>query len=189
MRRLNIGKLEELCGIHPFVREAQVYGTIEGTLTVEIEQREPVVRLLAGDGTSYFVDRDGFLVPDILKNPIHILHVNGYFSIPQLRGRAMHLDDLSEPGLLPQLYKMGLFINDHNFWNGQVEQIYINQKGEAEMVPRVGAHIIILGDLQDFEEKLEKLYSFYKYGLGRTNWNKYEMINLKYTDQIICTKR
>jgi cell division protein FtsQ len=68
-------------------------------------------------------------------------------------------------------------------------QIYRSQKGEYELIPRVGAHQIILGTLDDFETKLENLQLLYQQGFKQHGWNQYEKINLKYSNQIICTKR
>jgi cell division protein FtsQ len=39
-------------------------------------------------------------------------------------------------------------------------------------------------------EKFEKLHTFYLQGLNTTgSWNKYSVINLKFKNQIVCTKK
>jgi len=53
----------------------------------------------------------------------------------------------------------------------------------------VGAHIIEFGDINAHEEKFDKLYALYSQGLKREGWNKYIRINLKYKEQVVCTKR
>ena len=40
-----------------------------------------------------------------------------------------------------------------------------------------------------FRNKFEKLKVFYRYGLGKVGWDRYSMINLKYHNQVVCTKR
>ena len=70
-----------------------------------------------------------------------------------------------------------------------IVQIYVDEKNNVELIPRVGNHNIILGDASDLENKLEKLMIFYKKGLSKTGWNEYSTINLKYKNQIVCTKR
>jgi cell division protein FtsQ len=189
MNQLDIAGLEGSCRIHPFIRTAEVYGTVEGVLTVEIEQRDPVIRVMGRDGSTHYIDGEGYLVPDRQDQSIHLLHVTGHLQVPNTGGMAIHLDELEGSEILHELFRMAKVIHEDEFWRGQIEQIYIDENGEAELVPRVGAHLILLGQMSGFEEKLEKLYSFYMNGLGRTNWNKYEIINLKYQDQIVCTKR
>jgi cell division protein FtsQ len=53
----------------------------------------------------------------------------------------------------------------------------------------VGDHLVYLGKLENFEDKLARLKEFYKKGLNRVGWNKYSRINLEFNNQIICTKR
>ena len=41
-----------------------------------------------------------------------------------------------------------------------------------------------------YEEKFEKLKMFYTEGLNKTDgWNKYSTINIKYKNQVVCTKK
>ena len=60
---------------------------------------------------------------------------------------------------------------------------------EVELVPRVGNHRIMLGTLEGFEEKLAHLKLFYEQAIPKMGWEKYSMINLKYKNQIVCTKK
>ena len=57
------------------------------------------------------------------------------------------------------------------------------------MVPRVGEHIVFLGKIDNFEEKLAKLKLFYEKALNQVGWNKYSRISLEFNNQIICTKK
>ena len=84
---------------------------------------------------------------------------------------------------------MARFINDHPFWKSQIEQVYVNNKGEYELIPRVGGHLIKLGSHSGYQKKLRNLKAFYLKGLNNVGWNQYLEINLKYDNQIICTKR
>jgi cell division protein FtsQ len=65
----------------------------------------------------------------------------------------------------------------------------VNGKGEFELIPRVGAHIIEFGKAEDIEEKFEKLWILYNEGFYNTGWNQYDKISLKYKNQAVCTKR
>jgi cell division protein FtsQ len=67
-------------------------------------------------------------------------------------------------------------------------QINVVKNSEVELVPRVGNHIVLLGGVDRYEQKLEKLNKFYTEGLGYDSWNKYKVINLKYENQVVCSK-
>lgn len=87
------------------------------------------------------------------------------------------------------LYNFVLFLQKDRFWNDQIVQIYVNADHDVELVPLVGNQRILLGSLDDYPEKLEKLRLFYDQAIPKVGWEKYSMINLKYKNQIVCTKR
>ena len=87
------------------------------------------------------------------------------------------------------LYKFAVFLHKHDFWNNQIEQIFVYPNKEIELIPRVGDFRIFLGSLDGFEEKMDHLQLFYEQAIPKVGWDKYEMINLKYKNQIVCTKR
>jgi cell division protein FtsQ len=87
------------------------------------------------------------------------------------------------------LYDFALFLQKNEFWNNQIEQIYVHPNKEVILIPRVGDHRILLGTLDDFREKLTNLQLFYEQAIPKTGWEKYSIINLKFKDQIVCTKK
>ena len=87
------------------------------------------------------------------------------------------------------LFVLSKFIYDDEFWRSQIEQIYVNEANEFELIPRVGAHLILFGSIDNYERKFRNLKIFYEQGLNNIGWNKYEKINLKFDNQIVCTKK
>ena len=43
--------------------------------------------------------------------------------------------------------------------------------------------------MEGFEHRLENLRLLYDQGLSTVGWNQFEIINLKYENQVVCTKR
>ena len=82
-----------------------------------------------------------------------------------------------------------------DFWRSEIVQIVVSSTpaGELELqlVPRSGDFTILFGALgsrRENDEKLDRLMTFYKKGLGRTGWNEYRTINIKYKGQVVCAK-
>ena len=98
-------------------------------------------------------------------------------------------DSIYYDSLLTNLYRLAMYITHDKFLKAQIDQIYVNESGEFELVPRVGNQLIILGSADDLEAKFKKLFAFYKYGLNKIGWNKYNTINLKYKNQVLCSKQ
>ena len=65
----------------------------------------------------------------------------------------------------------------------------MNADGEFELVPRVGSQRILLGDGSALEQRFEKLRLFYRDGMPKADWRRYAKIDLRFADQIVCTKR
>ncbi len=85
-----------------------------------------------------------------------------------------------------------VLVEKDDFWRSEIVQIVV-AKGpdgapEIELVPRTGSHTVIFGSPDDAEEKLAKLLTFYRRGLRNIGWEEYRTINVKYKEQVVCTK-
>lgn len=189
LKEINTLQLEKLAEKHPFVQRAEAYKTSDGILHLSISQRRPLLRLLFSDQREMYLDEEGNLIPLSKPQPAHILICTGYLPDPGPVRNATPVDQLKNPEWYRQIYKMALYIRNNSFWEAQFEQIYIRSDRDAELVPRVGAHMILLGSMEGYAEKLNKLMVLYHEGFSRVGWNQYEWINLKYKNQVICTKK
>jgi cell division protein FtsQ len=167
------------------VRNAEVYSDLKGNLKIEIKQKSPIARLFFENGKSAYMDEKGNLMPLSSKFTTRVIVVNG--KVPS------QMDQKSDPATLnplwTNLYNLINTMRDDPFLNAQFEQIYINNQREYELTPRVGRHSILLGKGDDFDKKFDKLKIFYKKGISKVDWNKYKQIDLRFNDQIVCSKR
>jgi cell division protein FtsQ len=191
---INIRRMESYLEGKPVVEQAEMYFTANGDLNIEIDQRNPILRVINKKGRSYYIDREGVIIPLSSKHASHVLVASGeiveFFELAKFRRLPCPKRfDGKKDYTLCKIFEMAVFIHDHPFWKSQIEQIYVNEKGEYELIPRVGGHLIRLGSYSDYREKLRNLRAFYQKGLNNVGWNQYLEINLKYEDQIICTKR
>lgn len=192
---INMALLEKIILNNPFVASARVFSTIEGKLHVEVVQREPVVRVINIRDESFYIDDKGVFMPLSEKYTARVPVVNGYLFNREAEKKvrfytSQELADTSvRVSRIDQVFHVANFIHRDEFWKAQVEQIYIRVNGDIELIPRLGNHTIILGDDRRLEEKFNKLNLFYTEGLSKTGWNKYTTINLKYNDQLVCTKK
>ena len=193
---ININKLEYVLNSHPSISKAEVFITVDGKLKVDIIQRKPIIRIINNNNESYYIDDAGRLMPLSEKYTSKILVVNGNIFEPySIEYRNTISDILKNPEMknltmLDDIYILAKYIDSLDFWKAQIQQVYINDEHEFELIPRVGDHKIILGDILDIDKKFKKLMIFYKQGLNYTNkWNTYSVINLKFKNQIVCTKK
>lgn len=166
--------LEDLLNEHPLVEEAECYKTPGNSICLEVSQRVPLLRIMSSKGENYYIDNKGKIMPTDNSCIAHRVVVTG---------------NVEKEFATNELYQFGLFLQKNKFWNAQIEQINITPQQEVELVPRVGEHIVFLGKLNNFENKLDRLKTFYEKALNKVGWNKYSHINMEFSNQIICTKK
>ncbi len=172
LRNIVSKDIEDVIAKHPMVREVECYKSPTGEVQVVIEQRTPMLRVMGEE--NYYVDELGKTMP---------VSLNFSAYVPVATGRVTKKMATNE------LFEFAYFIHKHPFWNDQIDQININEKMEVELIPRVGNHLIYLGKFDRYEQKLEKLKKFYLYGMNEFGWNIYSKIDLRFKDQVVCTKK
>lgn len=190
---ININDLEDLVEGDDYVLEADAYLTIEGNVRVNVTQRDPIIRIIDRHGKSFYVDNKGRTMPLSKKFTSRALIINGFIesSFANLADIDLSIpvsDSLPNRKMLHDAFTLGRFIENNPFWSSMIEQVYVSANNDFELVPKLGSHVVVFGDLEDMEKKFRHLKAFYKKGIGRVGWDKYGIVNLKYKNQIICKK-
>ena len=162
---------EKLLKQNPLIKNAECYKTPSGIVHVKVHQRTPKYRIVGIE--SFYVDTEKKWMPASPNFSAYVPIVSGRITKSMATG---------------EMFKFVSFLEDHPFWNAQIEQIYVCDNLKIELVPRVGDAIISLGTLDNYESKLEKLRKLYTKGFNTIGWNRYNRIDLQYKDQVICTK-
>ena len=170
---INTHQIEDALMKNEIIESVEVIRTISGKITITITQKMPVIHVFSPNG-SYYVDKNGQTMPSSLGQAILVPVASG---------------NIEKSFAVSELYKFALFLQNDLFWNDQITQIYVRSTKDIEIVPRVGSHRILLGSLDEYEKKLKHLRLFYEQVIPKMGWDKYSVINLKYKNQIVCTKK
>lgn len=193
---IDIPSLEHLLLTHPAVESGEVFISISGDVNIRLSQRRALVRLITATGESYYIDDRGFPMPCSEKYTAPVLLVNGNFSDTYAANYQYSLDRypldsaVHTPTVLDDIWQLAKRIDADTFFRAQIVQVNYNPQSGLILIPRIGGQAIVLGDVQDIDNKLRKLYLFYREGLSRTGkWDEYSLIDLQYKNQIVCTKK
>jgi cell division protein FtsQ len=189
---LNTRELEALFSKNPYIKKIEVYTTVDGVLCIRVRQRTPVIHVIASNGAGYYLDKDGYILPASRKYTPYLLVANGSFFVGDQFKRSECLDSIPDKKFYKpwfEVLELADFINGNSFWSSQIVQLYLNSKQDFEIIPRVGAHQIILGRAEGYETKFSNLEILYEEGLKKEGWNNYQKIDLRFKNQVICTKR
>ncbi len=183
---INIAQLENTIGDIEEVKSVQVYKSVDGKLICEVEERVPVIRIIHENGMSNYIDEDGKYMNLSAQHAAHVPIVTGHINESEFRESVTELP-IDSNLMFDDVYALGDYIHSNKFWNAQIQEIHINKKKEFELIPLVGNHRIIFGDVSNMARKFKKLEIFYKEGLNNTGWNEYDTINVKFKNQIVCS--
>lgn len=193
--QINTMKVREALMAHTYVSSAAVYKTISGDVCIELTQRRPMLRFMTSTGRSSYITNDGWLVPTQLQYSVDVPIVTGELNLPadgqciyQTDNKIIEKKSDKNYEFLHKLINFVEFLESDSDLRKMFVQINITKDNELELIPRVGNHAVLLGTIDGYREKLDKLSRFYAEGLGFDGWNKYKTINLKFKNQVICSK-
>jgi cell division protein FtsQ len=189
IRYISLPEIENRIAQLRELKEVEVYTTIDRVLHVSVDQRNPVMRVIA-DGGDFFIDEAGIVIRrrGLYTPRLHIVGGNIRITGPMINGVSV-LDTSIKHSILKDIYQFVNYLNNDSFWSAQIDQIYVDNDDEINMIPRLGNNVIHLGTIENYEGKLRNLEVFYKKVLPDVGWNKYDLINLEFKDQIVCRKR
>jgi cell division protein FtsQ len=190
VKDISVLEIENRINVLRELKVAEVYKTIDGNIHIYADQREPVMRVMPDNGGDFFIDEDGVVVRrrNLYTPRLHIVGGNINISSAMLNGVSV-LDTSIKNSILKDIYHLVNYINDDDFWSAQIDQIYVDDNDEIDLIPRVGSEIVHLGTIENLKGKLRNLEAFYDKVLPEVGWNKYSLIDLEFKDQIVCKKR
>ncbi len=170
---VDLGQMEKALLKDGNLASAQCYKLQNGVVCVEVTQRVPVMRVM-DSGEGFYVDEAGNRLAVCPQYRMNLPLVTGYVD-----------SVLTYCDILP----LAQYIGNDNFWNAQIEQIYVNDRHEIELSPRVGSQVVLLGSLVDYETKLDNLMQIYTQVFHHRAEVAYDTISLKYRGQVVCSMK
>ncbi|HKB45095.1 MAG TPA: hypothetical protein VKC90_11920 [Chitinophagaceae bacterium] len=177
----NLHQLEKLLEDNDWVNDAELYFDNHDVLHVSIKEREPIARIFTIAGNSFYIDSIGRKMPLSDRMSARVPVFTGFPERKIMTGR----DSL----LLNDVTTIAKFIYNDPFWMAQAAQIDITPEKTFEMIPVVGNHIIKLGNGENIDQKLHRLFIFYKQVLSKAGFDKYKVIDVQYAGQVIGSKQ
>ncbi len=157
---------------HPMVEDVAIYLTIDGLLKAEIKQRTPIARILSNT-KSYYIDKQAKVMPLSENHSARVLLVSG---------------DIKEADI-SEIHILVTTILKDEFLKKQLISIQKMPNNEFVLNTRVGNQKIFLGKIEDLNHKFKNLKSFFNKTMTDKTIENYIAINLKYSNQVVCTKK
>jgi cell division protein FtsQ len=182
IEKINLTQLEQFIEKTEWVKNAEFFINNKLVLEVKIEQRIPIARIFTASGTSFYIDNEGWRLP--LKQ-LTVLN------LPVFTGFPTDQPKLSKPdsALLNDVLFFAKTIQKDSFFMAQIAQVNIEPNGTFQMVPTLGDHLVLLGSVDQLEDKLNRLFTFYKKVWLGSGVNAYQFIDCRFDHQVVALKK
>ena len=192
---INENLIESTLNDNPYVYSAEVFVGFNADVNINLIQRKPLVRIFNKQNQQFYLDDKGVKMPVKQGVPARVVVANGNISsvytpfISSVSSQRSDTSNLIKDTVLFSVFKIAEYLSHNEFFKAQIEEIFVNEQKEIELFTKLGDQTILFGSIDNMEDKFSKLKVLYKEGFNKTGWDKYSIINLKYNNQVVCTKR
>ena len=167
---LVLNEMESRLAQHPMVRDAQVFITIDGKLGANIEQRNPIARVLGA--RSYYIDEDGKKMP-----------LSSVYSarVPTITGTSKTNFEELTPLLLQ--------LKNDPFMSQIVAGLDCKVNGNVVLLLRKVDFKIQFGKPEHIEKKFQKFKAFFQKAKKDHRLTTYKTVDLQFGNQVVATKK
>ena len=168
---LDLNKLENTLDKQEMIEKSDVFVSIDGVLKAVVKQKTPIARIFE-DGASFYVDYKGDTMP-----------LSGNFTarvpLVSVGINKKNKEDLA--GLFRTIY-------DDAFLKKNIIGIQIMPNGSLKMFNRNFDYQIDFGRMMNVERKFRNYKAFFQKAVLDSSLYKYKKIDLRFTEQVVCTK-
>lgn len=168
---LDLNSLEKSINNHEMIEKSEVFVSVDGVLKAVVKQKTPVARVVSSQ-ESYYLDYMG------TKMPLSEIHTA---RVPLVIGSITN--ENSE--LINELFR---YIHENEFLKKNIIGVEILPSGSVKMKNRNFDFTIDFGKIINIEEKFRNYQAFFQKAVQDKTIEKYKNINLKFTQQVVCTK-
>ena len=169
--KLDLNKLEKAVNSNQMVEKSDVFVTIDGVLKAVVKQKTPVVRVFDGH-RSFYIDYKGNTMP---------LSANYTARVPLVLG----VINKKNSEALAELFRK---IHDDAFLKKNIIAIQIMPNGSLKMLNRNFDFQIDFGGTINVDRKIRNYKAFFQKAIVDSSLYKYKKIDLRFTEQVVCTK-
>lgn len=168
--KLNLDNLETTVNKHPMIEKSEVYVTIDGVLKARVTQKTPVARVFENE-YSYYIDKNGTKMPLSKLYSARVPIISG--GITKNRKEIIEILDM---------------IQKDDFLKKNIIGITIEPNQSLTMENRNFDYEIDFGKPIYIEKKFKNYKAFFQKAIEDSSLYNYKKINLKYTQQVVCSK-
>lgn len=181
---VSLRRIESIVLGHSAVRSCEAWLTDDGTLHIELTQRQPAVRF--DDGTNgYYSDAEGFIFPLQARGSVEVPVVDGKLPLHVTRGFKGSPGTQAEREWLGKILSLAAYMKG-TVWENNIEKITVAEDGNLVITPIEGKERFLFGPPVRIPDKFSLMERYYTTVSPSKPQNYYTSIDLRYQGQLIC---
>lgn len=168
---IDLNKLEIALNSNAMIKRAEVFMSINGRLTAEVEQKQPIARV--NTNASFYIDDEGGFMP---------LSSNYAARVPLVTGNINKNE-------LETVFQFANYVDKDEFLKKHIIEIRQNDDNTIDFKIRKSDFTVHVGTLKNLDKKMNNFKAFYQKALKDQVLEYYALVNLKFDKQVICTKK
>lgn len=168
---INTALLEETLENNPYIASAEVFSTLDGKLSINVQQKEAKARVITPK-QQFYIDAAGHAFP---TTPVFSA------AVPVFTGQT-------DSAHLHTAFALLKTVENDTYFANWLAEIHTTSTGEIELIPVSGRHRVLFGTPTNVTKKLKKLRGFYTQVVTSENLNEWKTLNVAYQNQLITTK-
>ena len=169
---VDINYLESLVNSNGFIKNSEAYISIEGDLIIEVQQRNPIGRIISDNATFYIDDESKIMTTSKLYSS----------TVPVV----FNYDESSSQ---KEIYQMCDLIDSDEFLKKNVTRINFLKNNYITLNFRDHDFDLVIGEYKNIKKKIKNFKAFYHAAIDNESIDKYSKINLQFENQVVCSNK
>lgn len=169
----NLRNIEQRLSSLSFIESVNCHRLANDVIAIDVTPLVPVARIFDNSG-SYYINRDG---KHLLASPRYQIDV------PVVICDSDSLTDT------PHILSVIQSLNSNPLWAQLAAELKIARNGDIFIIPTLNGHIVNIGDGNNLDDKMQRLFAFYNNVLPVKGWNYYDTISVKFANQVVAKIR
>ncbi|MCM1092378.1 MAG: hypothetical protein NC248_00305 [Bacteroides sp.] len=173
IHQINTDSIERMLASIDNIERVRCIVMTDNRIHVEVDPLEPVARIFDRD-SSYYINRAGKRISATARYHSDVPIVSGAFT-----------KEFPPTEVLPLVS----FINNDSTWSTLITHIKAYDRRNVILVPMIHGHVINIGDIENLDDKFDRLRLAYKKILPVKGWDFYDTLSVKWRGQVVATRR
>lgn len=167
---LDLNSIESVLDTNPYIRNSNVYVSVNGEVGVNVLQKTPLARVQTNE--SFYIDEEGKMMPTSTNFSVRVPLVSGEVTKKSL----------------PDVFEIVKSIHADPFFKKEIVGIVV-LKNKYTFLLREFDFLIDFGTSENSVLKFSNFKAFYKKAIKDKTIRTYNSVNLQIASQVICTKK